>query len=360
MNNINIFSFFSGAGFLDLGFETNGYKIKFVNEIHKPFAGIYAHAREQMGISLPDVFSHDSAAELIDSPSFIELVKATRRTSDAIGFIAGPPCPDFSVAGKNAGSSGAKGQLSQVYIDLVCKHQPDFFVFENAKGLLSTRKHRLFYGRLKIQLEQAGYILTDRVVNALAYGAPQHRERVFLIGFRKACFANYLTMNRLYKFWHTPLNVYKIMAMDWPTTEPFCENGKRLPLPNTNLDLTVNRWFLRNTVDRHINNRQHFVPKSDKFKTVEEGDVSRKFFKRLHRWRYSPTAAYGNNEVHLHPYRPRRLSVSEALAIQSLPASFTLPLDITLSNAFKAIGNGVPYLVAAEIARQIELIVNSE
>ncbi len=42
-------------------------------------------------------------------------------------------------------------------------------------------------------------------------------------------------------------------------------------------------------------------------------------YKRLHRWRYSPTACYGNNEVHLHPYKPRRISVAEALAIQSLP-----------------------------------------
>ena len=83
------------------------------------------------------------------------------------------------------------------------------------------------------------------------------------------------------------------------------------------------------------------------------GDVDKKCYKRLHRWRYSPTAAYGNNEVHIHPFLPRRISVAEALAIQSLPANFVLPLDITLTDAFKTIGNGVPYMAARGVAESI-------
>lgn len=88
--------------------------------------------------------------------------------------------------------------------------------------------------------------------------------------------------------------------------------------------------------------------------TIKEGDVSGKSFKRLHRWRYSPTAAYGNNEVHLHPYKSRRLTASEALAIQSLPREFELPQDMTLSNMFKTIGNGVPFLMSEAIAKTIK------
>ena len=71
------------------------------------------------------------------------------------------------------------------------------------------------------------------------------------------------------------------------------------------------------------------------------------------RWRYSPTAAYGNNEVHIHPYKPRRISAAEALAIQSLPAGFVLPPDMSLTNMFKTIGNGVPYLAARGIAKTL-------
>jgi DNA (cytosine-5)-methyltransferase 1 len=91
-----------------------------------------------------------------------------------------------------------------------------------------------------------------------------------------------------------------------------------------------------------------------RFLSVDEGDDSKKSYKRLHRWRYSPTAAYGNNEVHLHPYEPRRINVAEALAIQSLPADFELPPTMTLSNMFKTVGNGVPYLAALGLANSIK------
>ena len=99
----------------------------------------------------------------------------------------------------------------------------------------------------------------------------------------------------------------------------------------------------------------YFQPRAGltRFTSIEEGDVSKKCYKRLHRWRYSPTAAYGHNEVHIHPYLPRRISVAEALAIQSLPASFIIPEDVSLSDAFKTIGNGVPFLAAEGIAETL-------
>ena len=103
------------------------------------------------------------------------------------------------------------------------------------------------------------------------------------------------------------------------------------------------------------NSLHYFQPRAGitKFAAVDEGDVSKKSYKRLHRWRYSPTACYGNNEVHLHPYKIRRISVAEALAIQSLPKEFVLPDSMTLTNMFKTIGNGVPYLAAKGIAETI-------
>ena len=91
---------------------------------------------------------------------------------------------------------------------------------------------------------------------------------------------------------------------------------------------------------------------------IEEGDDSRKSYKRLHRWIYSPTAAYGNNEVHLHPFHARRISVAEALAIQSLPKEFEMPSDVSLTRKFKMIGNGVPYLASIGIAKTVLKFIN--
>lgn len=48
------------------------------------------------------------------------------RANKLIGFIGGPPCPDFSVAGKNEGETGVNGQLTSVYVDLIVCREPDF------------------------------------------------------------------------------------------------------------------------------------------------------------------------------------------------------------------------------------------
>ena len=104
------------------------------------------------------------------------------------------------------------------------------------------------------------------------------------------------------------------------------------------------------------NANDYFEPKAGKAKMeiIAEGDDSKKSYKRLHRWRYSPTVAYGNNEVHLHPYKTRRLSATEAMALQTIPAEFSLPADMTLTDKFKTIGNGVPFVLAKGIAKTIK------
>lgn len=154
------------------------------------------------------------------------------------------------------------------------------------------------------------------------------------------------------------LKVENIKALNWPSKTPF-QRGSFLEMPdNVQEDLTVEYWFRKNEVATHPNSIDFFRPiATHRFQAIEEGDVSKKSFKRLHRWRFSPTAAYGNNEVHLHPYEERRLSVAEALAIQSLPKEFEVLPSLTLSEKFKMVGNGVPYLVAKEVAHEIKIFI---
>ena len=66
---MNIFSFFAGAGFLDLGFELQGhYNIVFVNEFHEAFNHIYRYARQYMGIAAPRYGHHvEDITEYIDA-----------------------------------------------------------------------------------------------------------------------------------------------------------------------------------------------------------------------------------------------------------------------------------------------------
>lgn len=370
---INIFSFFSGAGFLDLGFELQGnYDILFVNEYHKSFNRIYQYARKKMNLHSPRYGHHvEDITEYIDGnhndrlQQLIEWVEISKR-ENITGFIGGPPCPDFSVAGKNKGRDGENGKLSGTYAKLICIAKPDFFLFENVKGLYRTARHREFFEEIKHQFRDAGFALTEQLVNSLEFGAPQDRDRIILIGIQNHIAKDLGLQTNNGELEDFPWESYKlydlqkIKRLPWPSKTPYHE-GVVTPMPEGIIkELTVEHWWEMNDVTRHPNENMFFKPRAGivRFTTKDEGDVEKKCYKRLHRWRYSPTAAYGNNEVHIHPYLPRRISVAESLAIQTLPKEFMLPQDVTLSDAFKTIGNGVPFVLANGIAKSFYNYIN--
>ena len=356
---LRIFSFFSGSGFLDLGFEMNNYRVDLVNEFSPAFQRAYRYAREHMGIPEPrfgysrDVNSYLTREGKRTLTRYINIVHQER---DLVGFIGGPPCPDFSVAGKQRGRDGDNGKLSRSYINVILSQKPDFFLFENVKGLWRTAKHRAYYDELKESLVRY-YFLTDRLCNSLEFGAPQDRDRILLFGVRRSV-ARRLHLNIDNFNWngHILYNLEEVKNLPWPPAQDFAIRGQR-PIPaGIPEELTAQHWFEQNDVLHHPNAGDFFTPRAGlaRMVTVQEGDDSKKSYKRLHRWRYSPTVAYGNNEVHLHPYLARRLSAAEAMALQSLPAEFTLPPDMSLSDKFKTIGNGVPFLLASGIAQTIQ------
>ncbi len=350
-----LFTFFAGAGFLDLGFEKSGFDVVFANEHHGPFLAAYKYARENMNVKRP-MFGYlkDDIRVLLtenEAKALQNNVNRARISHGLVGFVGGPPCPDFSVGGKNRGRDGDNGSLSQVYIDLICQQKPDFFVFENVKGLWRTKLHRAFYDELKLKLQSFGYMLSERLINAIEYGAPQDRDRIILVGFLDKSFKD---ISKIDFPWLTNTKYDRAILNkeNWPTVDLFAENKASLKPSKVPVELTVQHWFEKNVVSRHPNSNDCFTPRAalPKFKIIDEGDDSKKCFKRLHRWRYSPTAAYGNNEVHLHPYQARRISVAEALALQSLPKEFSMPAGMTLTDKFKAIGNGVPFEAAKGLA----------
>ena len=359
-----IFSFFSGSGFLDLGFETNGFDIDLVNEFSAEFLRAYKYSREKMGLRKPRFGYYN-----IDINEFLEnrkeelqrYIDTVHTEGDLVGFIGGPPCPDFSIAGKNRGRNGDNGKLSKSYADLIITMQPDFFLFENVKGLWKTARHREFYEELKSAMVSVGYVLTDRLTNAIEFGAPQDRDRILLFGIKQNLLDSPERITNFpwndFRIW----NADEVKSLPWPVSDVFAEDSDTTCPDGLPESLTVEYWFKKNDVEHHPNAADFFTPHNglSRMETVDEGDVSKKSYKRLHRWRYSPTVAYGNNEVHLHPYRLRRLSAAEALALQTLPKEFELPKDMTLTNKFKTIGNGVPYLLSSGIAKTIKKFLDS-
>lgn len=362
---ISLFSFFSGVGMLDLAFERNGYNIVLVNEYDQRFLGAYQYSRQLLGIAPPIYGYYNKSAEYFSKKrgklQLCRMMEQERNKGEIVGFIGGPPCPDFSVAGKNRGAEGKHGKLTKTYFDIICRCRPDFFVFENVKGLVNTQKHKLFYEEMQRKLIANNYCLSNRLLNALSYGVPQYREREIMIGISSNLLTELQIQANEEGYFDFPWDRYAIDTLEnilnksWPTPQRFRVNSRRKNRWTDMDELTVEYWFRHNDVYHHPNARDRFEVKRGraKMEIIQEGDTSRKSFKRLHRWKYSPTACYGNNEVHLHPYKVRRLSVAEAMAVQSLPREFVLPRNMSLSSKFKTIGNGVPYKLSEAIAKTL-------
>ncbi len=98
-------------------------------------------------------------------------------------LTGGSPCQDFSIAGKRRGLAGAKSSLAWEFIRALREKQPGHFIWENVKGVLSSRGGWDF-ANLISAFSESGYDLWWQVLNAKDFGVPQNRERIFVIGTR--------------------------------------------------------------------------------------------------------------------------------------------------------------------------------
>ncbi|MGE2643615.1 DNA cytosine methyltransferase, partial [Escherichia coli] len=267
-----IYSFFSGGGFLDLGFEESNFEIVLVNEYQKEFIEAYKYSREKMELGTPKYgyFNCDISDFLRKEKkeTLTKFIDEDKADGNIIGFIGGPPCPDFSVAGKNKGIDGDNGKLTLAYKKLILQNCPDFFVLENVKGLWKTKKHRIEYEKLKQSFKRKGYVLIDNLVNSLEYGVPQSRERIFMIGIRSSLFKNQEALLEFKtKFtWgkNKTEDLNEILSKNWPLKNEFKENSDAECPNNIIKELTVKFWFDKNDVDFHPNAKDFFNPKSSK------------------------------------------------------------------------------------------------
>ena len=101
-------------------------------------------------------------------------------------LCAGFPCQAFSLAGKRKGFEETRGTLFFDVAEIIKRKQPKAFFLENVKGLLIHDKGNTIKTILKVLREDLDYYVPDpQIVNAMNFGVPQHRERVYIVGFRK-------------------------------------------------------------------------------------------------------------------------------------------------------------------------------
>lgn len=101
-------------------------------------------------------------------------------------LCGGFPCQAFSQAGRRLGfNDETRGTLFFQVEDILKRHQPKAFFLENVKGLVSHDRGRTL-DTILWHLDEAGYdVVPPQILNACDYGVPQHRERIYIVGFRK-------------------------------------------------------------------------------------------------------------------------------------------------------------------------------
>lgn len=154
---------FCGCGGMSLGFQNAGYDVLAAFDNWDRAIEVYKHN-----------FSHDVyKKDLSDEECTVQLIK---KYNPRI-IIGGPPCQDFSSAGKRNEDNG-RGDLTINFANIVAACNPEFFVMENVARIRNTRKLAI----ARSILQNAGYGLTECVLDASLCGVPQSRKRFFLIG----------------------------------------------------------------------------------------------------------------------------------------------------------------------------------
>lgn len=154
---------FAGCGGMSKGFENAGYDVVAGFEDWQPAIDVYA-ANFSHPVIKQDLFHVDESVDKIREfcPNVI---------------IGGPPCQDFSTAGHQDETRG-RAALSICYARIVAALKPEYFVMENVATIRNTTSFRQV---IEI-FEEAGYGITQKVLDAAYCGVPQTRKRMFVVG----------------------------------------------------------------------------------------------------------------------------------------------------------------------------------
>ena len=159
---LKYFSTFSGIGGFELGIDNKAECIGF-SEIDKYAIEIY-----KKHFSGHKNYGDITTINVSELPDFDLLV-------------GGFPCQSFSIAGKRKGFEDTRGTLFFDLARILQAKQPELFIFENVKGLLSHDNGQTFK-TIIATLTELGYDLQWQVLNSKNFGVPQNRERVFIVG----------------------------------------------------------------------------------------------------------------------------------------------------------------------------------
>lgn len=297
-----------GAGVFSLGFRKAGFKIIGGIDIDK-------YAIETAKHNMPKGYWEEASIRDLD-----EIIKKDRCNPiyKADVIIAGLPCQGFSVAGK-CEPEDERNNLYKYLLRIVGQVMPEFVVVENVQGLLSKRNKRVLSDILN-GLTCMGYDVDYRLYNAVNFGVPQYRKRIFIIA-----------------------------SLDIPVQYVF-ENihfSKKLKTVKDALKGLDSKREIPSKNHTFMKHSRKVINKIEKIKNG--GPIS---YRRLKWDQPSVTIISGHNALPLHPEEQRAISNREAARIQGIPDNFILKGPRTKQTVLLA--NAVPFPLTYNIAKALK------
>ena len=320
-NSITAIELFAGAGGLALGLEQAGIHTVAHIEIDKFCCDTLRKNRPNWNVLCEDVYNVD----FTPYKGKVQIVTG--------GF----PCQAFSFAGKKLGFEDTRGTLFHEFARCVKEVEPDIFLAENVRGLISHDKGRTLETILTV-LGDLGYTIQYQVLNAAYYGVGQKRERIVIIGIRNGT-------GHSFKFPKPDkkMTLLKDALRDCPISEGQYYSEKKKSV----LDLVPpgGCW-----VDLPEDIQKDYMGKS-----FYSGGGRRGMARRIS-WNepcLTLTCSPSQKQTErCHPDETRPFTVREYARIQSFPDTWEFAGGI--GEKYKQIGNAVPVEMARRIA--IELV----
>jgi DNA (cytosine-5)-methyltransferase 1 len=293
--NEKVLDLFAGCGGLSLGFESAGYST--------------------VGYEMLEIACETYNKNLKGKCNAVKLaIDYDYPQADII--IGGPPCQPFSVFGHQKGMADARDGFP-IFIDAVKKLKPKVFLFENVRGLLFANKW--YFDLIIKELKDLGYIVEHKLINAVNFGVPQNRERLFVVGHRG-------------KF-----NFPKPHKKKITVGEAIGDTMFTAPEGSKFLTKSMDEYVARYEKASYcINPRDLYFDKPARTLTC----------------RNLAGATSDMQRVRLNDNRRRRLFHYEAARLQSFPDWFEFAGNET--QQFNQIGNAVPPLLAFQLANAVK------
>ena len=293
-----VLDLFAGCGGLSLGFEAVGFRT--------------------IGFEMVDEAVHTYNRNLKGKcyNQFLEVGFNYPEEENIDIIIGGPPCQPFSRFGNQKGMEDARDGFP-IFIDAVRRLQPKVFLFENVANILG--RHKWYLDLIVQELQNLGYIVEYKVLNAVDYGVPQRRERLICVGHRAS--------------FHFPA----------------IEREKRTvaeAIGDTMLSPEPESKILTSRQDEYIavyEKKSHCVNPRDLYPDRPARTIT---------CRNLAGATSDMQRVRLADGRRRRLTYREAARLQTFPDWFEF--SGTETKQFYQIGNAVPPLLAYKIAQQVK------